>query len=70
MMPEKDLDFICFLMDSLISLSPLPVIAELHIFPKDLIELTRSLLISSDLLKILIIGVIQDLRSAVSYLPH
>ena len=41
MMPEKELDFICFLIAALISLRPLPVIAEQHIFPKDLIELIR-----------------------------
>ena len=57
MMPEKELDFICFLIAALISLRPLPVMAEQHIFPKDLIELIRSSLSSSDLLKILIIGV-------------
>ena len=63
MMPEKELDFICFLIAALISLRPSPVMAEQHIFPKDLIELIRSSPSSSDLLKILIIGV--DSRSKV-----
>ena len=44
MMPEKELDFICFLI-AFNFIETAPVMAEQHIFPKDLIELIRSSLI-------------------------